>query len=47
MKKKTTRCQICGRPITVIIRGANGTEKLCVRCLVTAYPVLRELSRVV
>ena len=48
MKKKTThKCQICGRPITVIISGKNTTEKLCLHCLVDAYPALRELSRVV
>jgi NMD protein affecting ribosome stability and mRNA decay len=48
MKKKTRNtCQICGRPITVIIRGENTTEKLCLRCLVASYPALRELSRVV
>jgi hypothetical protein len=48
MKKKTTNtCQICGRPLTVIIRDKRKTEKLCLRCLVAAYPALRELAKVV
>lgn len=47
MKKQTqNKCQICGRRITVIIRGKNGTEKLCAQCLVAHYPVLKELKLV-
>ncbi len=46
MKKQTgNRCQICGKRITVIIRGKNGTEKLCSQCLAAHYPALRELSK--
>jgi hypothetical protein len=46
MKKQTgNKCQICGKRITVIIRGKNGTEKLCPQCLVTHYPALKELSK--
>lgn len=41
------KCQICGRPITVIIRGKNDTEKLCSQCLVSHYPALKELSKVI
>lgn len=39
------KCQICGRPITVIIRGKNDTEKLCSQCLVAHYPALKELTK--
>jgi hypothetical protein len=46
-KRKTDTCQICGRPITVIIRGGNTTEKLCLHCLVASYPALRPLAKVV
>ena len=46
MKKQTKNtCQICGKRITVIIRGKNGTEKLCSQCLVANYPALKELSK--
>ena len=46
MKKLTKNtCQVCGRRITVIIRGKNGTEKLCSQCLVAHYPALKELSK--
>lgn len=48
MKKQTEhKCQICGKRIIVIIRGKNGTEKLCLHCLVTHYPALKELSKLI
>ena len=48
MKKRTNQtCQICGRPLTVIIHGNGHTEKLCARCLAASYPALRELTRIV
>jgi hypothetical protein len=48
MKKQTRKkCETCSRPITVIIRGKNGTEKLCSQCLVVHYPALRELTKVI
>ena len=48
MKKQTgKKCEVCRRPIIVIIRGKDGTEKLCSQCLVVHYPALRELTRVI
>ena len=46
MKKQTkNKCQVCGKRITVIIRGKSGTEKLCSQCLLANYPALKELSK--
>ncbi|MHB9027732.1 MAG: hypothetical protein ACYC9O_03075 [Candidatus Latescibacterota bacterium] len=48
MKKPTpNKCQICGRPIMVIIRGKSDSEKLCTQCLISHYPALKELCKVV
>ncbi len=43
-KRKNT-CSICGQPLSVIIGGKNGTEKLCSRCLVANYPALKVLAK--
>jgi hypothetical protein len=44
-KQAANKCQICGKRITVIIRGKNGSEKLCSHCLIANYPALKELSK--
>ena len=44
--KQKNVCSICGKPTSVIIKGKEQTEKLCVHCLVTHYPVLKELTGV-
>ena len=47
MKNKRKKvCSICGKPISVIIKGKEQTEKLCVHCLVANYPALKELAGV-
>ncbi|MFC1508236.1 hypothetical protein ACFL60_00945 [Candidatus Omnitrophota bacterium] len=47
MKNTLSKCSICGKPVSVIISGKDKKEKLCVKCLVTFYPKLRDLMRMV
>lgn len=45
--KKRTTCELCGREIAIINGGVNQTERLCLHCLIAAYPVLKPLIKVV
>ena len=45
-KQRKEVCGVCGRPLSVIISGKDDREKLCLRCLVTSYPTLKVLEKV-
>jgi len=44
-KQRKNVCEVCGRPLSVILGGKNDIEKLCLRCLVATYPALKKLAK--
>ncbi len=47
MKEQTKNiCQLCGKARTIIISNKYNNERLCLQCLVSTYPVLKELRKV-
>ncbi len=44
-RKRKQTCEFCGGPISIVISGGSDVERLCMKCLVTAYPSLEVLSK--
>jgi len=38
-------CEICGKNLDIVLSGKGEVERLCLRCLVTMYPSLKDLAK--
>lgn len=43
--KQKNVCDVCGKPLSVIIGGKQDNEHLCMKCLISLYPVLKNLEK--
>jgi len=44
-RKRKQTCELCGRPLSIVIGSGSCVERLCLKCLVTTYPALAILSK--